>query len=34
MSSSSNNFLPVLSEAPHYHGHRERLRDRFRTAGA
>ena len=34
MSSSSNNFLPGLSEAPHYHGHRERLRDRFRTAGA
>ena len=24
-----------LSEAPpHYHGHRERLRDRFRQAGA
>lgn len=34
MSSSSDNFLPGLSEAPHYHGHRERLRDRFRTAGA
>ena len=34
MSSSSNNVLPGLSEAPHYHGHRERLRDRFRTAGA
>jgi DNA repair protein RadC len=23
-----------LSEAPHYHGHRERLRERFRDAGA
>jgi DNA repair protein RadC len=23
-----------LSEAPHYHGHRERLRGRFRQAGA
>ena len=23
-----------FSEAPHYHGHRERLRDRFRDAGA
>lgn len=23
-----------LAEAPHYHGHRERLRDRFRSAGA
>ena len=23
-----------FSEAPHYHGHRERLRDRFREAGA
>lgn len=34
MSSSSDNVLPGLSEAPHYHGHRERLRDRFRTAGA
>ena len=28
--SSSSGF----SEAPHYHGHRERLRDRFREAGA
>lgn len=34
MPASSNNLLPGLSEAPHYHGHRERLRDRFRTAGA
>jgi DNA repair protein RadC len=25
---------PGFSEAPHYHGHRERLRDRFREAGA
>jgi DNA repair protein RadC len=24
---------PGFSEAPHYHGHRERLRDRFRDAG-
>jgi len=24
---------PGFSEAPHYHGHRERLRDRFREAG-
>ena len=24
---------PCPSEAPHYHGHRERLRDRFRDAG-
>jgi DNA repair protein RadC len=23
-----------LAEAPHFHGHRERLRDRFRSAGA
>jgi len=34
MPASSNNLLPGLSEAPHYHGHRERLRERFRTAGA
>jgi DNA repair protein RadC len=34
MPSSPNNLLPGLSEARHYHGHRERLRDRFRTAGA
>ncbi|QDM18908.1 JAB domain-containing protein [Tardiphaga sp. vice352] len=26
--------LPGLEEAPHYHGHRERLRERFRSAGA
>jgi DNA repair protein RadC len=26
--------LPGLAEAPHYHGHRERLRERFREAGA
>ena len=26
--------LPGFSEAPHYHGHRERLRERFRDAGA
>src|ERR1700712_5498702 len=26
--------FPGLSEAPHYHGHRERLRQRFRNAGA
>jgi DNA repair protein RadC len=25
---------PGFSEAPHYHGHRERLRDRFRDVGA
>jgi DNA repair protein RadC len=25
---------PGFSEAPHYHGHRERLRERFRDAGA
>ena len=25
---------PGFAEAPHYHGHRERLRDRFRDAGA
>ena len=29
MPASSNNLLPGLSEAPHYHGHRERLRERF-----
>lgn len=34
MPPSSNNLLPGLSEAPHYHGHRDRLRARFRTAGA
>ncbi len=25
---------PVRTEAPHYHGHRQRLRERFRSAGA
>lgn len=25
---------PGFAEAPHYHGHRERLRERFRSAGA
>jgi DNA repair protein RadC len=25
---------PEVTESPHYHGHRERLRDRFRQAGA
>src|SRR5471030_877221 len=25
---------PGAVEAPHYHGHRERLRDRFRDAGS
>lgn len=25
---------PASAETPHYHGHRERLRDRFRKAGA
>lgn len=34
MPPSSNNLLPGLSEAPHFHGHRDRLRARFRTAGA
>lgn len=34
MSAPSNSLLPGLAEAPHFHGHRERLRDRFRTAGA
>lgn len=34
MPSSPNNLLPGLAEAPHYHGHRDRLRARFRTAGA
>jgi DNA repair protein RadC len=34
MPAPTNNLLPGLSEAPHYHGHRERLRERFRTAGA
>ncbi len=34
MPSSPNDLLPGLSEAPHYHGHRDRLRARFRSAGA
>src|SRR3954471_14495178 len=34
MPSSADNLTPGLAEAPHYHGHRERLRGRFRTAGA
>lgn len=34
MPASSDGFLPGLAEAPHFHGHRERLRERFRTAGA
>ena len=25
---------PVTADTPHYHGHRERLRERFRSAGA
>jgi DNA repair protein RadC len=32
--SANANDPPGLDEAPHYHGHRERLRERFRTAGA
>ncbi|WP_398464566.1 DNA repair protein RadC [Tardiphaga sp.] len=34
MPAPSNSLLPGLAEAPHFHGHRERLRDRFRSAGA
>jgi DNA repair protein RadC len=34
MPSSPNDLLPGLAEAPHYHGHRDRLRARFRSAGA
>ena len=36
MSASPENkpARPGFAEAPHYHGHRERLRDRFRGAGA
>ncbi len=26
--------LPGLADSPHYHGHRQRLRDRFRAAGS
>ena len=32
---SADDAAPGLAEAaPHYHGHRERLRERFREAGA
>ena len=31
---SDDSSGPGFAEAPHYHGHRERLRDRFRDAGA
>ena len=36
MSAQSGERLPQpgFAEAPHYHGHRERLRERFREAGA
>lgn len=34
MPPSPNDRLHGLSETPHYHGHRERLRDRFRAVGA
>lgn len=34
MPPSPNDRLHGPSETPHYHGHRERLRDRFRAAGA
>lgn len=34
MSVTSDDPSAGLSEVPHFHGHRERLRDRFRTAGA
>lgn len=34
MPASSNSVLPGLAEAPHFHGHRDRLRARFRSAGA
>lgn len=34
MSAPSNSLLPGLAEAPHFHGHRDRLRARFRSAGA
>ncbi|MBN8967039.1 MAG: DNA repair protein RadC [Rhizobiales bacterium] len=35
MSATSDNSSdsPGFAEAPHYHGHRERLRDRFKEAG-
>ncbi len=31
---ASSDTPPGFSEAPHFHGHRERLRERFRSAGA
>jgi len=31
---AKDSYPPGLNEAPHYHGHRERLRERFRDAGA
>jgi DNA repair protein RadC len=31
--SSDESKSPATAETPHYHGHRERLRERFRTAG-
>lgn len=34
MPAPSNSLLPGLAEAPHFHGHRDRLRARFRSAGA
>ena len=36
MSGDENDKKPsgLAEEAPHYHGHRERLRERFRDAGA
>jgi DNA repair protein RadC len=35
MSNNKSESAPGLADAaPHYHGHRERLRDRFREAGA
>src|SRR3954462_11597236 len=33
MAEDDHDELPGLAEGPHYHGHRERLRDRFRQAG-
>lgn len=32
--STEGSDQPGFAEVPHYHGHRERLRDRFREAGA
>src|SRR5947209_13933172 len=34
MPAKSNDSPIQPTETPHYHGHRERLRDRFRTAGS